>query len=90
MKGKGGSKGSELVNGEECHLIVPNLESYPGPWSYPVVQQVKVLALSLHLLGLLLHGFHPWSGNFHMPWVCPPPKKKERKKKKKEKKKKKS
>ena len=37
-----------------------------------VAQQVKDLMLSLQWLGLLLwHGFDPWPGNFHMPWVQP-------------------
>lgn len=37
-----------------------------------MAQWVKDLVLSLQQLGMLLwHGFHPWPGTFHMPWVQP-------------------
>ena len=37
-----------------------------------MAQQVKDPALSLLGLGSLLWcGFHPWPGNFHMPWAQP-------------------
>ena len=37
-----------------------------------LVQQVKDLSLSLlWFRSLLWHGFSPWPGNFHMPWVWP-------------------
>ena len=39
-------------------------------WHSLVVQQVKDLASLLQGLGLLQwQGFHPWPGNFHMPWA---------------------
>ena len=41
------------------------------------MQQVKDLAFSQQQFGSLLwHGFDPWSGNFHMPWVQAKKKKK--------------
>ena len=41
-----------------------------------VAQQVKDSVLSLQWLRLLLwHGFDPWPGNFHVPWVWPKKKK---------------
>ena len=41
-------------------------------WASLVAQCVKDPALSLMWLRLLLwHGFHPWPGNFCMPWVWP-------------------
>ena len=37
-----------------------------------MVQQVKDLALPLpQLEPLLWFGFHPWPGDFHLPWVRP-------------------
>ena len=40
-----------------------------------MVQWVEDLVLSLHWLrSILWHGFDPWPGNFHMPWVQPPKK----------------
>ena len=38
--------------------------------SYLVAQWVKVPVLSLQRPGFLLwHGFDPWPGNLHLPWV---------------------
>ena len=35
-------------------------------------KKIKDPALSLQQFGSLLwHGFNPWPGNFHMPWVWP-------------------
>ena len=34
------------------------------------------------VLSLLWHGFNPWPGKFHMPWMWPKKKKRRRKKQK--------
>ena len=48
---------------------------------FPVVQDVKDPVLPQLQCSLQLwHGFDPWPGNFHTPWVWPE-KRKEKKKK---------
>ena len=72
MKGiSGGGAVSTLVT--KLDFLKTNV--YLGvPWCRI---KVKDLALSPQQLWLLLwHRFHPWPGNFHMPWAWPKRKKK--------------
>ena len=76
-----------------CKEFLYSVQGQPkeGSGSSLVMQQVKVLALSLQWLGSLMwYGFYYWPKNFHVPQVQPKKKKKKKKKRKKKKRKKKT
>ena len=59
-------KTGEIIRGGKGHGSLGSKGR--GEWSSLVVHRVKDPVLLLLWFRLLLwHGFHPWSGNFHMP-----------------------